>query len=97
MGSPLKLDQATCCVSLVLSLGLARTLRFELTSWFSCRAGDTPPPGIYKIWVENNEVRNDDPTPFTVRLTKDGKSEEITFEDAEEFEEYACFEFEVGA
>jgi hypothetical protein len=47
--------------------------------------------------VENNAVRNDDPTPFTVRLTKDGQSEEISFKDAEEFEEHACLEFEVGA
>ena len=41
-------------------------------------SGDKPPPGKYRIWVENNEIRTDSPTPFTARLTKDGKSEEVS-------------------
>eukprot|EP01043_Picozoa_sp_COSAG02_P034428 COSAG02_NODE_2405_length_8933_cov_133.975209_3_plen_89_part_00 len=53
---------------------------------------DKPPPGHYRIWVENNTSRNDGPTPFSVRLTKDGDSEDKSFDDCEEMEEIECFE-----
>ena len=56
---------------------------------------DDPPPGHYRIWVENNTSRNDGPTPFSVRLTKDGEAEDKTFEDCEEMEEVECFELYV--
>ena len=51
--------------------------------------------GHYRIWVENNTSRNDSPTPFSVRLTKDGESEDKSFEDCEEMEEVDCFELYV--
>jgi len=54
-----------------------------------------PPRGHYKFWIENNQERGDTPTPFTVRLTKNGQVEEKTFTDLEEFEEQICFEFDL--
>ena len=54
-----------------------------------------PPPGHYKFWVENNQERDDQPTPFTVRLLKNGQVEEKTFTDLEEFDEQSCFEFDL--
>ena len=35
------------------------------------------------LWVENNTVREDGDTPFTVRLTKDGVAEDKHFDDFE--------------
>ena len=32
---------------------------------------DDPPPGKYKIWVENMTARVEGATPFTVRLTRE--------------------------
>lgn len=57
---------------------------------------DKPPAGHYRIWVENNTSRNDEPTPFSVRLTKDGDSEDKSFDDCEEMEEVECFELYVS-
>ena len=54
-----------------------------------------PPPGHYKFWVENNQERDDQPTPFTVRLLKNGQVEEKTFTDLEEFDEQICFDFDL--
>lgn len=51
-----------------------------------------PPKGKYRLWVENNTSRTDGSTPFAVRLTKDGKSQDKKFEDIEEYEEIDIFE-----
>merc|ERR1711939_1303402 len=45
-----------------------------------------PPNGRYRLWVENNTSRDDGPTPFSVRLTKGGESQDKKFEDIEEYE-----------
>ncbi len=55
-----------------------------------------PPPGIYRIWVENNTARNDGPTPFVVRLTMDGKSQEKEFPDVRKLESVDVFSFQQG-
>jgi hypothetical protein len=55
------------------------------------------PPGKYRFWVANNSVREDAETPFTVRLTKDGKAEDKHFDDLAEYEEKTVFEFEIPA
>jgi|EP01043_Picozoa_sp_COSAG02_P035245 hypothetical protein len=54
-----------------------------------CR--DDPPPGSYKFWVENNAVRTQEPTPFVVRLTREGEVEEKSFDDCAEYEEITAF------
>lgn len=52
--------------------------------------------GHYRLWVENNEVRNHGPTPFSVRVTTiDGTVEDRHFDDCQEFEEVVCFEWDV--
>jgi hypothetical protein len=56
---------------------------------------DRPPPGKYKFWIENKTVREDSATPFTVRLTKDGKAEDKHFEDLPKYETQTAFEFEI--
>ena len=58
-------------------------------------AQDHPPTGHYKFWVENNEHRVDGETPYSVRLTKDGSSEDKHFEDLEEYDEATAFEIDV--
>lgn len=58
---------------------------------------DNPPPGTYRFWVENNTVREDSDTPFTVRLTKDGVAEDKHFDDLDEYDEQLVFEFEIDA
>lgn len=52
--------------------------------------------GHYKLWVENNEVRNTGPTPFSVRLTLDGSVEDKHFDDCQELEEVMCFAFDIA-
>ena len=56
---------------------------------------DNPPKGHYKFWVENNEHREDGDTPYSVRLTKDGESEDKHFDDLEEYDEATAFEFDL--
>jgi len=56
-----------------------------------------PQIGHYKFWVENNQERDDQPTPFTVRLSKNGQVEEKTFADLEEYDEEVCFEFDLDS
>lgn len=53
-----------------------------------------PPAGTYRIWVENNTARNGGPTPFVVRLTMDGKSQDKEFDDVRELESVDVFNFE---
>jgi hypothetical protein len=50
------------------------------------------------VWVENNHKRDHDPTetPYTVRLTIDGNTQEKTFQDIDEFEEVVAFEFDIA-
>lgn len=55
---------------------------------------EPPPAGKYRIWVENNTARNDGPTPFVVRLTMDGHSQEKQFPDVRELESIDVFTFE---
>lgn len=55
-----------------------------------------PPAGKYRIWVENNTARNDGPTPFVVRLTMDGTSQDKEFHDVREMESVDVFIFERG-
>ena len=56
---------------------------------------DDPPKGHYKFWIENNEHRVDAETPYSVRLTKDGKSEDKHFDDLEEYDEATAFEVDI--
>ena len=57
-----------------------------------------PAKGHYRVWVENNHKRDHDPTetPYTVRLTIDGNTQEKTFQDIDEFEEVVAFEFDIA-
>lgn len=55
-----------------------------------------PPAGKYRIWVENSMARNDGPTPFVVRLTMDGTSQDKEFHDVREMESVDVFNFERG-
>jgi len=55
-----------------------------------------PPKGHYRIWVENCDgTRADGDTPFDVRLTKDGVSEDKHFDNIEEYDECDVFEFDL--
>ena len=55
-----------------------------------------PPKGHYRMWVEAVDMdRSAGATPFTVRLTKQGKSTDKTFEDLEEDDEITVFEFDL--
>lgn len=56
---------------------------------------DDPPPGRYRFWVENNTARTQEPTPFVVRLTREGELEEKSFSDCEEYEEVNVFELDM--
>ena len=59
---------------------------------------NTPAKGHYRVWVENNHKRVHDPaeTPYMVRLTIDGETQEKTFQDIDEFEEVVAFEFDIA-
>jgi hypothetical protein len=55
-----------------------------------------PPKGHYKFWVEAVDMdRAAAPTPFVVRLTKEGTSQDKTFPDLEEDDEQIVFEFDL--
>ena len=57
---------------------------------------EDPPKGHYRFWVEAVDMeRFAGATPFKVRLTKEGKSEEKEFPGIEEDEEIQCFEFDL--
>lgn len=55
-----------------------------------------PPKGHYKFWVEAVDMdRSSGKTPFDVRLTKCGQSEDKQFENIEEDDEQVVFEFDM--
>ncbi len=59
---------------------------------------DKPAKGHFRVWVENNRKRDHQPaeTPYTVRMTIDGQTEEKTFPDIDEYEEVVAFEFDIA-
>ena len=55
-----------------------------------------PPKGHYRFWVEAVDMdRSDGATPFSVRMTKNGKSTDKDFPDIEEDDELNVFEFDL--
>ena len=57
-----------------------------------------PPPGKYRIWVENNQDRTvGTPTPFIVRLVRGAEVEERSFADLKEYDEQECFAFDLNS
>ena len=55
-----------------------------------------PPKGHYRFWVEAVDMdRSDGATPFSVRMTKNGKSTDKDFADIEEDDELNIFEFDL--
>jgi tetratricopeptide (TPR) repeat protein len=57
-----------------------------------------PPPGRYRIWVENNQDRTvGSPTPFIVRVVRGAEVEERSFADLKEYDEQDCFEFDLAS
>eukprot|EP01043_Picozoa_sp_COSAG02_P020359 COSAG02_NODE_1003_length_15280_cov_57.673803_5_plen_291_part_00 len=57
-----------------------------------------PPPGRYRMWVENNQDRTvGTPTPYIVRLVCGDKVEERSFADLKEYDEQDCFEFDLSS
>jgi hypothetical protein len=79
-----------------LDVDMNATERHLSTSPIENLVWDKPPlVGKYRIWVENTEPRNpSEPTAFTVRLTRDGKTEDKVFADIKELEEIDVFSFE---
>ncbi len=47
--------------------------------------------------MENNQERDDQPTPYTVRLSMNGQVQEQTYTDLEEYDEQVCFEIDMDA